>query len=181
MGKLLGGLCEMGWVLKCCVDISKKERDKGVFSFIVWTVEEYMSLILYAALDSLLFRYQSPPPPPCDWMSISFLQTDKLYLLDAPEELRNAIVNALTLMIQRVQEVKGSIEIKLKGGPWIPSGEETVTTRIIALTLLEVLESHGYSLYASIDQDIGPGGRETDTWHCCRQKDWQPGQPVFHS
>jgi hypothetical protein len=108
-------------------------------------------------------------------MSISFFSTDKMYLLNATTELCDAVVHALGAMVQRHQDIKGSFEIKLAGQPWYPSGEEAVTTRIIALTLMDVLEKYGFSLYAAIDQDIGQEGRETDTWHCCRLKVWQPG------
>jgi hypothetical protein len=107
--------------------------------------------------------------------------SDKLYLVNAPTDVVDAIVQALGPMVQRSQDYKGSLEIKLSGSPWWPSGEETVTTRIIAITLLEVLEKQGYSLYATIDQDNGSDGQETDTWHCCKLKGWQPGQPVYHS
>jgi len=104
-----------------------------------------------------------------------------MYLLAAPPDLCSALIKALGAMVQRHQDVKGALEIKLFGSPWLPHGEEAVTTRVIALTLLEVLEKHGYSLYASIDQDNGHEGRETDTWHCCRLKGWQSGMPVYHS
>jgi hypothetical protein len=114
-------------------------------------------------------------------MSVSFLSSDKMYILNAPSELCETLVVSLGAMVQRHQNIRDSIEIKLQGGPWYPSGEEAVTTRVIALILLEVLEKHGFSLYAAVDQDIGQDGRETDTWHCCRVKGWQSGQPVYHS
>jgi hypothetical protein len=52
---------------------------------------------------------------------------------------------------------------------------------VLALILLECLEQHGFSLYASVDQDNGRGGRGMDTWHCCRPVDWRPGEPVYHN
>jgi hypothetical protein len=65
------------------------------------------------------------------------------------------------------------------------SGTDTVQSRVILLILLETLEQHGFSLYASIDQDNGPGGdspsSEVDTWFCNRQADWTPGAPIYHA
>ena len=37
----------------------------------------------------------------------------------------------------------------------IPGGSETVTTRLLLLGLVEILEAHGFSVYASIDQNMG--------------------------
>ncbi|KAK9433308.1 hypothetical protein V1505DRAFT_156070 [Lipomyces doorenjongii] len=159
---ILHGLFDMGWVLKASVDISKKEYDK----------------------DTLLFRYQRPPPPPCIWMSISFDKDDLLHLIDAPQDLGRLLVQAYGGKVQKYQ-INGSVfEIKFRGYPWRAAGTETVQTRLILLTLLECLEQQGFSLYAAIDQDNGPGGdshsSEADTWFCNRQADWTPGAPIYH-
>ena len=88
-------------------------------------------------------------------------------------------------MVQRQQVLGGgAYEIKFVGYPWRASGEETVVARVLVLQLLDCLEIHGFSLYASIDQDRGAGGdshtTEADAWYCCRHVDWQPGMPVYH-
>lgn len=160
---LLQGLFDMGWVLKAAVDISKKEFDK----------------------DSLLFRYQQPAPPPCMWLCISFDKGDLIHVINAPNALNSSLVQALGSKVQRTENQGSIFEIKFNGYPWRASGTDTVQTRVILLILLETLEQHGFSLYASIDQDNGPGGdshsTEADTWFCNRQADWMPGAPIYHA
>jgi hypothetical protein len=118
-------------------------------------------------------------------MSISFDRGDLLHLIDAPQDLGRALVQAYGSKVQNYQANGSVFEIKFRGYPWRANGTETVHTRLILLTLLECLEQHGFSLYASIDQDNGPGGdsraSEADTWFCNRQADWAPGAPIYHS
>jgi hypothetical protein len=108
-----------------------------------------------------------------------------MHLIDAPKELGRILVRAYGSKVQRHQVTGSVFEIKFKGYPWRASGTETVQSRLIILTLLDALEELGFSLYASIDQDNGPGGNshasEADVWFCNRQNDWTPGAPIYHS
>jgi hypothetical protein len=118
-------------------------------------------------------------------MSISFDGGDLLHLIDAPQELGHALVQAYGAKVQRYT-IHGSVfEIKFRRYPWWPNGTDTVQTRGMLLTLLECLEQQGFGLYASIDQTNQSAGdsdrREADTWFCTRQADWTPGTPVYHS
>lgn len=163
MCQILADLYNAGWVLFASTDISKNALDK----------------------DSCLFRYQQPAPPPCSWMSISFNRGDRLRLIGAPQEMIAPFGRVLGSLLQKEGFIEhGAYEFKCKGWPWYAMGGDTVATRILLLRMLELLESFGFSLYASIDQSIGAGGdgttSETDTWYCCRQLSWTPGAPVFH-
>jgi len=159
---VLASLYHSGWVLQASTDISKKNLAK----------------------DTLLFRFQSPPPLPCTWFSISFNKLDRLRLIGAPNEVIEHVARMLGPLLQkRSWKQPGAYEFKLKGYPWLADGEETVSTRIL-LRLLEILENNGFSLYASINQNTGTQGKhstsETDSWYCRRQISWVPGAPVFH-
>jgi hypothetical protein len=118
-------------------------------------------------------------------MSISFDQGDLMRLINAPQDLGHSIATALGPKVQRTQILGAVYEIKLRGYPWRASGKDTVQTRELLLVLLECLEEHGFSLYASIDQENGPGGdshaTEADTWFCNRQADWTQGAPIYHN
>ena len=61
----------------------------------------------------------------------------------------------------------------------MPSGEETVATRLMLLSLLESLEECGFTVYAAIDIQSSTE-QETDVLICHRQKDWTPGAPIWH-
>ncbi|KAJ7635020.1 hypothetical protein FB45DRAFT_1025921 [Roridomyces roridus] len=111
----------------------------------------------------------------------------RLKLIDAPDDIKKAIVG----LSQRMQMLKlhkpyqgagNAYEITMLGYPWLATGGETMLARQFLLALLGVLEEHGWSIYASIDQTakIGENSGDLDTWHCVRTKGWTPGMPVFH-
>lgn len=132
-------------------------------------------------LDSLIFRYQSPPPPPCEWLAIAFYRRDRLRFLDRPPpDLASAVISALGKSVSSHEMTETRLEIKFNGTPWWPSGENTVATRVMVLRLLEVLEAFGFSLYTSLDHQTSSEGYEADLLIAQRQKDWIPGAPVFH-
>ena len=130
----------------------------------------------------MVFRYQDPPPPPCDWLSISFDWTDKMKIVDAPpKDLTNALVAEFKAKYKLKSHELESNRLKLKfhGQPWQANSEETVQVRMMILSLLEILERFGYSLYASMDQ-VNGSDAEADVLIVTRQKDWAPGQPIWH-
>jgi hypothetical protein len=46
-------------------------------------------------------------------------------------------------------------QFKLHSYPWCAEGAEAVSTRILLLNILQTLETHGFRIYASIDQSSG--------------------------
>ena len=135
-------------------------------------------------IDSLIFRRQLPPPSPSVFLCISFGGNDNLHLIDTPPQLRHDITQTLGLLVKKQEQLgekySSAHEITFHGWPWSPTGEAAITPRLIVLKLLEVLEQHGFTLYASVDMDdqtvCAP-----DAWFCCREANWEPGQPVYHS
>ncbi|KAJ7807346.1 hypothetical protein B0H14DRAFT_2873329 [Mycena olivaceomarginata] len=165
MSRTLEALFDAGWVLTIATDISKKVSD----------------------LDNLVFRHQAPAPARCDWMCVSFSMGDRLKLIDAPDDMRQAIVELSRRagLLQRDRPyagVAGVHEVKMLGYPWLATGGETMAARQFVLNLLSTLEQQGWSVYASIDQKAQGGeGGDLDTWHCCRRQNWTPGLPVYHN
>jgi hypothetical protein len=164
--ELLAHLYSRGWILTAATDISKKEFDK----------------------DTLIFRKQ-PVLPPVSWLGISFVAGDKIRLVGAPQSLvvafRSLLQSTRHLQEDRLyDQMAGCWQFKLNGYPWHAKGEETMSTRLLVLRIIETLEGFGWSLYASIDQWNGPGSSssssETDCWYCVKAEDWIPGKPVFH-
>lgn len=49
-------------------------------------------------------------------------------------------------------------------------------TRGLLLKILQLLEGHGWSLYASVDQQTSA----SDFWYLIKMADWVPGKPIFH-
>lgn len=165
MRETLAYLYRNGWIFHVSTDCSKKELDK----------------------DTIVFRKQQASPPEAEWIAISFNQSDRLRLIGAGQELLEAVGEMLKSMrLLQEEDWKdrslGAWEFKIHGRPWIASGEQTMSTRLLLLRLLECLEKHGLSLYASIDQSQGQGEgtSETDSWYCVRDKTWVPGGHVFH-
>ncbi|KFZ11591.1 hypothetical protein V502_07479 [Pseudogymnoascus sp. VKM F-4520 (FW-2644)] len=165
MREILAHLYRNGWIFHVSTDCSKKGLDK----------------------DTIVFRKQQAPPPEAEWIAISFNQYDRLRLIGADEVLATAVREVLQSMRLLQDEswkdrALGAREFKIYGSPWVASGEQTMSTRLLLLRLLECLEKHGLSLYASIDQSQGhgEGTSETDSWYCVRDKTWVPGGHVFH-
>lgn len=162
---ILAHLFRIGWILHASTDVSKKEFDK----------------------DTLFFRKQETPPPASQWISITFNQSDRLRLISADQALIGDVRNLLS-SLNLLQQDKGwkdqalgAWEFKIRGCPWMASGEETMTTRFLLLKMIECLETHGWSLYASVDQSTGGENvSETDSWYCVKDKNWVPGMAVFH-
>ncbi|KAJ6781982.1 hypothetical protein PWT90_01268 [Aphanocladium album] len=167
MRDIFACLYARGWIMTSSTDISRKEFDK----------------------DTLIFRRQGAAPPPASWMALSFKQGDKIRLLGAPQDLLGAMGSMLTSMrLLQAQSVKNAsqaqYEFKLHGYPWSATGEATMQARLLILRMVELLERHGWSLYASIDQNSGPSGdsgySETDVWYCVKSSDWTPGSIILH-
>lgn len=165
MREILAHLYRNGWIFHVSTDCSKKELDA----------------------DTIMFRKQPVPPPEAEWIAISFNQSDRLRLIGADEMLAAAVREVLVSMRLLQEEswkdrALGAREFKINGRPWVASGEQTMSTRLLLLRLLECLEKNGFSLYASIDQSQGQGEgtSETDSWYCVRDKSWVPGGHVFH-
>ncbi len=164
--ELLAYLFSMGWILHATTDTSKKQTDK----------------------DTLSFRKQQSAPPPSEWIAISFNYSDRLRLIGAPKNL----IDEMRLLLQNTKllqadngwkdKVLGAWEFKLNGYPWKAAGEETMSTKLLLLRMLEILERHGWSLYASVDQNTATGEHtsETDSWYCVRDRSWVEGAAVFH-
>lgn len=157
------GLLNNGWVLALSTDISKKTSDK----------------------DTLIFRHQDPAPSTCEWTTIAFSRQDRVRLIDAPPRLVEDVVKALGLITKKASShdrIAGVYDIQLSAYLWWATGEDAVTARRVLLQLMEVLEAHGFTVYASVDQGNGSeDSTETDTWHCCRPVGWQQGAPVYHA
>ncbi|KAF9700859.1 hypothetical protein EKO04_000211 [Ascochyta lentis] len=144
IGALLGTLRSLGWVLSLNTNVSQNLANK----------------------DSLIFRYQSPAPAPCDWCSISFSRTDRIRLIDVSPEVCQALPARLgqEWVSKTSQYAPGIQEVKLHGYPWAAGGKDTMRVRELLLTMLETLEEEGWTVYASIDQSMSSQNTsETDT------------------
>lgn len=129
---IFAALYNQGWSLAQNSDLSKAEHDK----------------------DTMFFRKFSALPP-CHWSSISFNEFDKIRLIRGPPELIQAVGQLLRPLTQEVKEKEaGTTQWKLKGTPWKASRGETVTSRVLVLDLISLLDHHGWQVYASIDQSV---------------------------
>lgn len=133
-------------------------------------------------IDSLVFRYQNPPPPPCDWLSISFDWVDKMKIVNTPpSDLTEALVAEFNsnYRLKSHELEKDRLKLKFHGHPWQAGSEQTVKLRMMLLKLLEVLERFGYSLYANVSETYGSEA-DADVLVVTRRKDWAPGMPIWH-
>ncbi|KAF5249648.1 hypothetical protein FANTH_4956 [Fusarium anthophilum] len=159
MLRILEKLFDMGWVLQGAMEITLKSESK----------------------DSLIFRKQDPIPPPCDWICISFDNSDKLKIVDSPpKDLTDAILQTFGRDVRRKEITSDRAKIHLANTPWNPSGTDTVQTRIILLKLIETLERCGFTIYATIGSKGEDEEGAQDLLVCQRVKGWIPGAPIWH-
>jgi hypothetical protein len=136
--------------------------------------------------DLLIYR-EGPLPPPCQFLAISFNDSDRLRIISGsngpstpngpPYDVINAIKNVWGGNIQREQwKVHGvAWEFKLAGSvheitnilmfsdlacrsPWWASGDEAIQVRMLLLDMLDQLTALGWESHASLDMTAGPGG-----------------------
>ena len=60
-----------------------------------------------------------------------------------------------------------------RGNPWMAYGEETITTQLMMLSLLDCFSTFGWKLHASIDISQGHEGRDTDSWFLYRDSSYK--------
>ena len=130
--------------------------------------------------DTLFFRFQSSPPPPCEWLIVSPEDYDRLLIIGPqPESPPPGLADAIIQTLDKVKsyDVKdGALLIKFKGYPWRASGEDAVGTRTIILSVLRTLERFGWSLYGSVN--LEGAGDGADAMYFRKRRDWTPGGPV---
>ncbi|VUC21452.1 unnamed protein product [Clonostachys rosea] len=137
---LMEALYDMGWVLQSTVDLRKQPSK-----------------------DVLVFCRQSPPPPKCEWVCISFDRQDRLIFVEPPaKEIRDALHEAFGSAVSSVELTKDHFEIRFHGYAWTPSGEDTVKTPLKLLQLLDTMETFGFSLYSSVKTMNNDQGADTD-------------------
>ncbi|OAG06979.1 uncharacterized protein CC84DRAFT_1258198 [Paraphaeosphaeria sporulosa] len=168
---LLRALHSEGWVLMQSTDVSQ----------VLWDA------------DTLLFRHQMPAPAPQEWFSVVF-QHNRFRFVDAPRGLCLRVLEHLSsqrleMKFKDHEKVEGCCEVKFtgmmrRGSPYLDPviNAGTLKTRMMFLDLLGVVEESGWTLYASVEQNMrGDGEGMTDTWYCCRPVGWAEGNPVYHS
>ncbi|KAL5603763.1 hypothetical protein FOVSG1_006513 [Fusarium oxysporum f. sp. vasinfectum] len=125
--RILEALYNVGWVLYSAIEVTNRISTK----------------------DSLVFRYQDQIPPPCEWISVSFHSGDKLKILNKPPpDLTDEVIATFITEIQRHEVTPERTKIRFKKLPWKISVYDDIESQLKLISLLEVLERHGFTLYA---------------------------------
>lgn len=87
--------------------------------------------------------------------TLSLHTSDRIRLLDFPLEARAAVQSCIERTwpsgIQLIREYGGSWEFKLRGTPWVPSGEDAIHARRLVREIFAALYAAGWVLYISTD------------------------------
>lgn len=144
LAAVLKTMAQFGWNLLQAADVSKKPDDK----------------------DTLFFE-KGLPDPDADLFAVSFNQSDRLRIIDAPSFaacVKDAIQSQWPKGIKDQRDYYGSIEFKLSGFPWFPDGGEAVYGRMLLCQIIANIRAKGYKLYGSIDITIGNKGMDLESW-----------------
>lgn len=144
LAAVLKTMAQFGWNLLQAADVSKKPDDK----------------------DTLFFE-KGIADPDAELFAMSFNMGDRIRVIDAPSFVvcvTDALQSQWPKGVQNQRDYFGSIEFKLAGNPWYPSGSETVYGRMLLCQILANVRAKGYKLYASVDITIGNKGQDLETW-----------------
>ncbi|XEV03450.1 hypothetical protein FSHL1_008737 [Fusarium sambucinum] len=157
--RMIEALYNMGWVIYSAIEISKRVRTK----------------------DALVFRRQFHTLPPCEWVNISFHGGDKLKILNSPSsDLVNDVITAFVKDIQRHEVTAERAKIKFKGFPWRSVGhDDEDEAQMKLLTLLEVVERNGFTLYARTTARYSDETSESNVLIFQRRLDWVSGTSIY--
>lgn len=130
--------------------------------------------------DALIFRRANHIPPPCEWLNVSFHGGDKLKILNfPPTDLVNDIMATFMIDIQRYEVIPDRAKIKFKGYPWRPLESDGAETQLKLLALLEILERHGFMLYARTSARYTDETSESNVLVFRRRRDWAVGKSLY--
>ncbi|KAH8829841.1 hypothetical protein DL96DRAFT_905419 [Flagelloscypha sp. PMI_526] len=148
MGQLIEALYNRGWSMTLASDLWLKQ---------------------YGSKDTLFFRQSDSPPIPCSWIFLSFQAYDEIRVSNLPKDAMQVVTNVVT----RYWKIKGlhwktrplipTHEYKFHGNPFAPSGGDTIKLPLFFLSLFEVLESLGYTVYSKVGHDLSSGTSGMDT------------------
>ncbi|ENH71515.1 hypothetical protein FOC1_g10007751 [Fusarium oxysporum f. sp. cubense race 1] len=142
--------------------------------------EQAMMLTLRILEDALIFRKVNHIPPPCEWINVSFHGGDKLKILNfPPSDLVNDIMATFMIDIQRHEVTPDRAKIKFKGYPWRPLESDGAETQLKLLALLEILERHGFTLYARTSARFSDETSESNVLVFQRRRDWVAGKSLY--
>ncbi|EXK83927.1 hypothetical protein FOQG_11879 [Fusarium oxysporum f. sp. raphani 54005] len=156
--RILEGMHNLGWVIYSPIEVTKRVSTK----------------------DALIFRKVNHIPPPCEWINVSFHGGDKLKILNfPPSDLVNDIMATFMIDIQRHEVTPDRAKIKFKGYPWRPLESDGAETQLKLLALLEILERHGFTLYARTSARFTDETSESNVLVFQRRRDWVAGKSLY--
>ncbi|KAK5164360.1 uncharacterized protein LTR77_010056 [Saxophila tyrrhenica] len=109
--------------------------------------------------------YERPEPTfRTNFGSVSLHMGDRIRLMGLPPEITAAIRSTLQQTwpngIQDERGYHGSVEFKLRGYPWSPTGDDAIHARRVTRGIMATLYSHGWVLYISTDISRKPGDKD---------------------
>lgn len=131
-----------------------------------------------AVPDTLLFvrRPEQHLPSLHDWFVISYDNADTMNIQRGPSGYSQMLCQRLGKMLQERSEDDSIAVLKLKGTPWISSGEDTVKVRSMLLMTRETLDVMGGRIYASFKMN---SKSEMDILVCVRNTPSESVQGSF--
>ena len=110
-------------------------------------------------LNALYFRFdpelqdQNKLQEPSRFFALSLNQNDRIRLINAPNDLVNAIKTMQTWAkgVQEEMIIGTTYEIKIKGNPWWCDSMETVYSRQLISNILKLLRQYYWNLYATCE------------------------------
>ena len=112
-------------------------------------------------LNALYFRFdpelqeRNKLQEPSRFFALSLNRNDRIRLINAPNDLANAIKTAIMQAwpkgVQEEMIIGTTYEIKIKGNPWWCDAEETVYSRQLVSNIFKLLRQYSWNFYATCE------------------------------
>ena len=154
---ILSSLYNIGWVFVSAIDSGNREYD----------------------LNSLYFRYDptetsKPENLNSRFFALTLNRTDRVRLINALPDLimnlKSAMLQLWPYGIQKEKNENFGYEFKLKGNPWYPHSEETVTGRALVSNLMTFFSQFNWNLYATCVLTMSVSDKSSFFFRYCEQK-----------
>lgn len=119
----------------------------------------------------MFFRKILQPPPPKQFIAVSFDHLNKLKIIgDVPSTLGDTIVQTLGTRVSSHEPSTDRVKVKMHGNTWLATGEDAVRSQFLVMSVLEILERYGFTVYTSLETQNGHSGYEMDSLICYRER-----------
>ncbi|VUC37405.1 unnamed protein product [Clonostachys rosea] len=128
--KIISTLHDLGWIIYTAADFNERDTSR----------------------TSLVFRYQVPAPPPCNWLSVSMEDHNHLRIAPLPHpDLISALLEVFGDEVYKKRVTDSDIIMKFSSQVFNSDHDDAALLNDLMLSMLEAFEKFGYTIYTNFN------------------------------